>query len=105
MGRGRRGGLGRPGGNGGGSGHGNPADGKKTMQQLARETGGGFYEVSKKSSLDRIYAQVEEELRNQYNLGYTPDGTAGRGYRRIELTVPKRKDLAIQAREGYYADK
>jgi hypothetical protein len=46
---------------------------------------------------------VQEELRNQYNLGYTPEGNAGTGYRRIQLTT--KKDLVVQARDGYFADK
>ena len=31
------------------------------------------FEVSKKEPVEQIYSQIEEELRNQYNLGYTPD--------------------------------
>ncbi len=80
------------------------ADGRKVMQQMARETGGGYFEVSKKTSLAQVYAQVEEELRNQYSLGYTPDSAANGGYRRIQLTTAK-KDLVVQARDGYFADK
>ena len=76
-------------------------DGKKVLQQLAQETGGGFFEVSKKRSIDDIYKQIEEELRNQYSLGYSP--TAGHGYRTITVTT-KQKDLVVQARQGYYAD-
>ena len=49
-----------------------------------------------------IYSQIEEELRNQYNLGYTSDKAAGSGeYRRIQLNA-RRKDLVVQTREGYY---
>jgi VWFA-related protein len=78
-------------------------DGKKILQQIAKETGGGYFEVSKKKTVDQIYARIEEELRNQYSLGYTSDrpNTDG-GYRRISLTV-KEKGMAVQARDGYYA--
>ena len=75
-------------------------DGKKILQRLSQETGGGFFEVSKKQTIDRIYDQIQEELRYQYSLGYTPD--AGTGYRKIQLTVKKR-DLIVQTRDGYYA--
>jgi len=75
-------------------------DGKKILQRLSKETGGGFFEVSKKQTIDKIYDQIQEELRNQYSLGYTPD--AGTGYRKIQLTV-KKKDLIVQTRDGYYA--
>ena len=68
-------GMGRHGGGGGGR---RPqqaprADGKKILQRISKETGGLFFEVSKKMPIDKIYEQIEEELRSQYNLGYTPD--------------------------------
>jgi len=75
-------------------------DGKKILQRLSKETGGGFFEVSKKQTIEKIYDQIQEELRNQYSLGYTPE--AGTGYRKIQLTV-KKKDLIVQTRDGYYA--
>jgi VWFA-related protein len=78
-------------------------DGKKVLEQMSKETGGGFFEVSKKQPIEQIYNRIQEELRNQYNLGYTPDRTeAGGGFRKINVTV-KQKGLAVQAREGYYA--
>jgi VWFA-related protein len=78
-------------------------DGKKILQQISRETGGAFYEVSKKKSVGDIYSQIEEELRNQYSIGYTPDRTLSEaGYRKIQLTVNK-KDCVAQTREGYFA--
>jgi VWFA-related protein len=78
-------------------------DGKKVMQQLARETGGSFFAASKRESIDKIYARIQEELRNQYSLGYTSDEPTGSGYRKIGLTV-KQKGLTVQARDGYYPD-
>jgi VWFA-related protein len=80
-------------------------DGKKILQQISRETGGGFFEVSKKTTIDQIYDRIEEELRNQYSLGYTPDRTdAGSGFRRIAVTV-KNKGMIVQTRQGYYPGK
>lgn len=77
-------------------------DGKKVLQQISRETGGGFFEVSKKMPIDQIYDRIQEELRNQYSIGYTSDHQdSGAAFRKIELTV-KRKNLIVQSREGYY---
>ena len=78
-------------------------DGKKILTRISQETGGCFFEVSKKQTVDQIYAQIEEELRNQYSIGYTPDrgGAAEEGYHKIQLTA-KKKDLSVQTREGYY---
>lgn len=80
-------------------------DGKKILERISRETGGRMFEVSKKEPVDQIYAQIEDELRNQYSLGYTPDRAGGMaaGYHKIQLAV-KQKDLVVQARDGYYAE-
>jgi VWFA-related protein len=77
-------------------------DGKKILQQISRETGGGFFEVSKRTPIDQIYDHIEEELRNQYSIGYTSDSRdTGYAFRKISLAV-KRKNLIVQTREGYY---
>jgi VWFA-related protein len=102
------GGMGGPMG-GGRGGHGrypqeSRVDGKKVLEQISKQTGARLFEVSKKQPIDQIYAQIEEELRNQYSLGYTPAVDAAAGYRKIELTT-KQKDLIVQARDGYYVDR
>lgn len=98
------GGGGPGGGPGGGSGGGmDRSEGKKNMEALAGETGGALFEVSKKTPLSDIYAQIREELRSQYSLGYTPAAGGEAGYRRIRVTVPKHDNFRIQARDGYYS--
>ena len=106
---------GYPGGRGGwgtgGMGRGGPSrfpqqereDGKKVLERISKETGGRVFEVSKKQSVDQIYAEIQEELRNQYNLGYTPDRTASTsaGFHKVHL-VAKQKDCIVQTRDGYY---
>jgi VWFA-related protein len=98
------GGGGYPGGGGGypraGQGRQRP-DGKAILQQLSRETGGGFFEVSKKQSIEKTYDQIEEELRNQYSLGYTPDRSDSPSYRAIHVAT-KQSGLTVQSRSGYY---
>lgn len=76
-------------------------DGKKILEQISEETGGRFFKASKKD-LDKIYAQIDEDLRNQYSLAYTPDKGNTVGYHKIHLTVPNQKDLVVTARDGYY---
>jgi VWFA-related protein len=113
------GGGGWPGGGGGypgGGGRGGPrggqrhpeeprTDGKKILERISKETGGRFFEVSKKESVGEIYSSIVEELRTQYSMGYTPDkDSAASGYHHVQLAV-KRKDLTVQTREGYYADR
>jgi VWFA-related protein len=95
----------RGGGGGGypGGRQGSRTDGKPILQRLSRETGGGFFEVSKKESIEKIYDQIQEELRNQYSIGYTSDQPDATGkYHKIQLTT-KKSELTVQTRDGYYA--
>ena len=107
---GHMGGGGMGGGGMGGGGHRrypqeSRPDGKKVLQQLSKETGGRFFEVTKKETIEQIYSEIDEELRNQYALGYTPDKTdAAVGYHKIQLTT-KQKDATVQTREGFYVDR
>jgi VWFA-related protein len=102
-------GGGYPGGGGGGGGgqhypREEHPDGKKVLERISTETGGRLFQISKKLSISDVYAQVQEELRNQYTLGYTPDrSNQGAGYHKIHLTT-KEPDLTVQARDGYYSD-
>jgi len=109
----RGGGFGFPGGMGGGGmgRHGGGRypqeprpDGKKVLEQISKETGGELFEVSKKQSISQIYSSIQEELRNLYNLGYTPDkADSSVGYHKI-LLITKQKDLVVRTRDGYYAN-
>lgn len=78
------------------------AKGKSAMQRLSAETGGRFFEVTEDRPIESIYAEIEDELRNQYSFGYTPDrGGNDNRYRKIRLTT-KRSGLIVQTRAGYY---
>ena len=84
----------------GGFGYSGDAD----MEKLAQATGGRVIEVgNKQDRLKQAFDQIQNELRSQYNIGYTPtnnklDGT----YRKIQIKV-KSGDYKVQARQGYYA--
>ena len=78
-------------------------DGKKILEQISQETGGRLFKASsKKDSIDKVYAEIDEDLRNQYSLAYTPDKGNTIGYHKIHLTAPNQKDLVVTARDGYY---
>ena len=82
------------------------AAGKKVLERLSKETGGRMFVVSNTNSVTQIYVQIQAELRNEYNIGYSPDRPPGEtaDYRHIRLVV-KQKDYKVQAREGYYASR
>lgn len=78
-------------------------DGKKILEQISNLTGGRLFEVSKKETVDKIYADIQEELRNQYRIGYTPARNLEAGYHKIHLYT-NNKDLKVQTRDGYYSN-
>src|SRR6266496_143161 len=72
-GSGRRGGGGWPGGRGGGSGY--PGDydrGDRYLHELADQTGARLYQADSSQNLSMAFANVAEELRRQYSIGYYP---------------------------------
>jgi VWFA-related protein len=101
----RRGSWGGPGGGRGRLPQSGAVDGKKVLQDLSKQTGASFFEVSSKKPAEKIFSEIEDELRNQYSLGYTPDRpeASSPGFRKIHL-VTKQKNYTVQTRDGYYAD-
>ncbi len=78
-------------------------DGRRVLQRLSEESGGGFFEVSKKTPLDRIFDLLQEELRSQYSIGYVSDKPVTISeFRAIQLTA-RQKGLIVQARRRYWA--
>jgi len=43
-------------------------DGKKILERISKETGGRFFEVTKKETVGDIYTSIAEELRTQYSM-------------------------------------
>jgi VWFA-related protein len=82
--------------------------GKRVLARMAQETGGIAFEVSRGRTIDAVYTQIEEALRNQYSIGYTPERMM-EGVRRAESTyhtiklMTKDRSLTVNARAGYYA--
>jgi VWFA-related protein len=77
--------------------------GKQELERMAKETGGVSYAVTKNRNIEAIYTEIENSLRNQYSIGYTPPRAAADGkYHKIKLTTADRH-LIVDTRDGYYA--
>ena len=73
--------------------------------RMSRETGGDFFEVSKKQSIDQIFGRIQEELRSQYSVGYVSDEPVRISeFRKIQM-MAKPKGLMVQTREQYWAQR
>jgi Ca-activated chloride channel family protein len=76
------------------------------MIRLANETGGLAFLPDKIEDLTKVFNQIAAELQAQYLIGYYSSNETNDGkFRRITVRVPKRADLRIRARQGYYSPK
>src|SRR5947209_8808217 len=79
--------------------------GEGELRKMSDETGGHVYKVDRKHTLDEVFRELQDEMRSQYSIGYTPtNGVKDGTYRHLEIRLAN-KDLKAQARKGYYAVK
>ncbi|HUA57317.1 MAG TPA: VWA domain-containing protein [Verrucomicrobiae bacterium] len=72
------------------------------LEHLSGPTGGRTFHVSRKLTLAQVFAAIEEEMRNQYAVGFTPSNPNAHGvYHKVEVKMAK-PGLKVQARSGYY---
>jgi Ca-activated chloride channel family protein len=78
--------------------------GQQDLVSLANETGGTAFVSDHASDLDEIFARIATELRAQYLCSYYSSNPLLDGkFRHIVVSIPKRPDLRVRARQGYYA--
>lgn len=81
---------------------------KKALRKVSEATGGRAFIPEDETQLRAAFAEINQELRTQYLVAYSPTNKARDGsYRRIrvELVDPKLRDQKIKLtyREGYFA--
>ncbi len=77
--------------------------GEGYLKKMSDETGGHVFKVDRKNSLDEVFKELQNEMRSQYAIGYTPINDKKDGsFRKLDLRVAD-KNLKVQARKGYYA--
>jgi len=81
------------------------SDGDKVLRYLTEETGGQAFFPFKIEDLDQSFENIANELRHQYNIFYRPEPLKADGLYHPVTVKPKRKDLIVRARRGYYAPK
>ena len=80
--------------------------GEHALITLAEQTGGKHFYVGE-GGLDKAFAQVSDDLRTQYLIGYYPKNQEpGRNFHRITVTIPRAAADVFNLRHkvGYYAD-
>ena len=76
---------------------------RRALRRIAETSGGKILDTRNGGLID-IYAQVAEELKNQYYLSYSPSERAHSGrWREIQIRADLRPDVVVSTRKGYYA--
>ncbi len=76
---------------------------REVIEKLARMSGGRAFHTDRIDELEPAFAQIVDELDNQYLLGYEPSNPARDGsWRRIRLEV-EGAGRKVRARQGYRA--
>ncbi len=95
------GGGGRRGGGGVGSSRHDYETATRYLHELAERTGARNYEADSTQNLSSAFAQIAEELRRQYTLGYYPKSPAQAGQRRQIKVRVNQPNLAVRTRDSY----
>lgn len=105
FGGGGRGGMGRRGGSYPGRSRGTARSdyelASRYLEELANATGGREYRADSLQNMSYAFANVAEELRRQYSIGYYPKRPPQAGQRRQIRVRAKQPNLAVRARDSY----
>jgi len=68
-----------------------------------KQTGGRFFRVAGRTTLKKIFDDIQQEMRSQYALEFvSADDRRDGQYRRLEVLL-RPPGLVARARKGYYA--
>jgi Ca-activated chloride channel family protein len=73
----------------------------RRIEELATQTGGGFYELHEHDDMNPTFTGIAEELHNQYVLGFSPANMDGKEHK-LEVKI-KRPNMLVRARKSYVA--
>ena len=71
------------------------------LNDLALRSGGKLHRADSLMNLPEVFANIANELRNQYSLGYYPTNQMRAGkFRKVQVKVA-RQGAVVRARPGY----
>ena len=81
---------------------------KSSLRKIAEQTGGRAYFPRSNSELQGSFSQIEQELRSQYLVAYSPSNKSRDGsYRKVEIEIVnpdlRKQKLQLNYRQGYFA--
>ena len=73
------------------------------LRQLAQETGGRAFFITRAEDLKEVYGQISDELSSQYTVGYASKNSRRDGaWRRVVVQIARAGAVA-RTKRGYYA--
>src|SRR2546426_6626850 len=80
--------------------------GRRVLADLAESTGGRIFypKESREDQLSGLFSKLQDELRNEYSMGYYVDKPLDNSFHRLRIEA-KDRNLTVQAPKGYYARK
>ncbi len=81
---------------------------RKALRKVSEQTGGQVFFPIDDQGLRLAFSQIENELRSQYAIGYSPTDKARDGtYRQVKIEIVsqemRKRKLRLLYRQGYYA--
>ena len=76
---------------------------ERNLEALTASTGGRVYKPVRFTELQKTYAEVAQELRQQYTLYYSPNNPSRDGKLRRVRVETNNSSHRVSARIGYYA--
>jgi VWFA-related protein len=77
--------------------------GEGELKKMSDETGGRVLKVDRKNTLDDLFKEIQDEMRTQYAIAYSPTNPRERRSLPGSSSSDANKDQKVQARKGYYA--
>jgi VWFA-related protein len=81
-----------------------PVAGIDSLERLSEATGGRAFLPTKPEQIAPAFAAIEQDLRTQFFLTFSPASRADGNYHRISVRLKAGKKWTIRTRDGYVAD-
>jgi Ca-activated chloride channel homolog len=75
--------------------------GDAILRRIAEVTGGRAFILSSFDHVEKVFAEIESELRTQYSMTFRPPAPEECGFHRLQVQYQDRK-MKVRARDGYF---
>jgi Ca-activated chloride channel family protein len=77
---------------------------RKRLRQLAQRTGGFSYEATSARDIEKVFRDIEEELKHLYLLTYSPPVADQSKWRTIRVEIGGLSGYKVRGKEGYFPE-